>query len=218
MDKLSIYEVLSWVVPGTLLLGIIGILFPDCAKAVSAMPAPEAFKVAFLAALAIFVGQIAQAIASATEPLLHWTWGGRPSEIAMSRGLGDRYFPKDSGVRIRGVLSRAVSGETSDRSLFLYAMQRAEHVSDSKAKAFNAHYAYNRVMLTLAIVILVAFTVAWLAGAVAHITRGQALAAMIPLVALCVLLWHRTRQRAYYYVREVLLVAERLLAQPTSTK
>ena len=79
MDKLSIYEFLSWIVPGTLLLGFLAMMFPDQAILASSVPGPDAFKVSFLAAMAIFAGQIAQAIASAAEPLLHWTWGGRPS-------------------------------------------------------------------------------------------------------------------------------------------
>ena len=218
MDKLSIYEFLFWIVPGTLLLGFLAMMFPDQAKLVSSVPGPDAFKVSFLAAMAIFAGQIAQAIASAAEPLLHWTWGGRPSETALAHGLGERYVPQDSAGRIRRVLAHAVGQEASNRSLFLFAMQRAESVADSKAKSFNAQYAYHRVLLTLTTMILVVFATAWVFNAVEQISRGQSIAIVLTLIGLEILLWYRTRQRAYYYVREVLLSAERLIAPPTAIK
>ncbi len=143
MDKLSVYEVLSWLVPGTLLLGSVALLFPTRLSAFQSLPGPDAFKVTVLGAMAIFGGQITQAIASIAEPILYWTWGGCPSERALSSGLGNRYLPKDSAARIRRALLQVVGSDASDRSLFLFAMQRAEATSDSKAKSFNAQYAYH---------------------------------------------------------------------------
>lgn len=218
MDKLSIYEILSWIVPGTLLVGFVGLLFPEAATFITALTLPDAFKVTFLVALALFAGQIAQAIASIIEPALYWTWGGRPSEIALTKGLGDRYLPKDSATRIRLALQQVAGNEASDRSLFLLAMQRAESVPDSKAKSFNALYAYHRVLFTLVAIFIVVFTVAWISHAIPSISRGQGIAIFCGIAALDVLLWHRTRQRAYYYAREVLLAAERLLAPSSVSK
>ena len=151
MDKLGIYEVLSGIVPGTLLLGGLAILLPDDVKVVSSM----------------------------------------------------------------AVLAHAADAATTDRSLFLYAMQPAEVVADSKVKSFK--FAYYRVLQTLA-TLLLAFVVAWLCNVLNHINRGRATTIMLALVGLGMLLWYRTRHRAYYYVREVLFATERLLVQPSTTK
>src|SRR5687767_653543 len=101
---------------------------------------PEAFAVIGLTAVSILIGHLVQAIASLIEPALYWTWGGRPSERALDAGLGDRIFPADTGARIKSKLATSVGGTPTSRSLFLYAMQRAESSGSSRVTRFNALY------------------------------------------------------------------------------
>lgn len=79
MDKLNIYELLSWVIPGVLLTCIIAILFPAIVAPIAAIKLPDAYGVIALMAAAVFVGNLVQAIASLVEPLLYKSWGGRSS-------------------------------------------------------------------------------------------------------------------------------------------
>ncbi len=89
------------------------------------------------------------------------------------------------------------------------------HLTDAsnvgRAARFNALYAYHR-----GLVVVVALAMAILLGSVGggaasawHWTRIATL--LISMLFALALLWHRTRQRAYYYVREVLLAADLLL-------
>lgn len=139
------------------------------------------------------------------------SWGGRPSGAAMSGVLGSRYLPTDSSDRIRGKLRNAVSPDASDRSLFLYAMALAEADSGSRSGSFNGAYAYHRALLVSSMLLLGIGVASARYGALRHFSAGVQLALSAVAVALIVLLWHRCRQRAFYYVREVLLTAERLL-------
>jgi hypothetical protein len=92
-SKFELYDVIGVLLPGAIVLGLGCIAFPDVASRFSTAGFPQAFSVICLIAVAMFLGQLIQAVASLVEPLLYWTWRGRPSERALKDGLGDRYFP-----------------------------------------------------------------------------------------------------------------------------
>ncbi len=212
-DKFSVYDLLASVVPGTLIVCLLGVAVPDLAAAVKDLRLPDAFALIALVALALFVGNVVQAVASLTDPLLFWMWGGRPSERCLQHGLGDRYMPKETADRIRRKLVAAVGGTPSDRSLFLYAMQQAESASPQRVTTFNALFAYHRALLILTLV-AVFLGVAIVCGqGPAGWTPGLRWGFLAGALLLLVLLFHRTKQRAFYYVRELLLTAERVLDQ-----
>jgi len=215
-DKLTAYELLGIFVPGVLLCAWIPICFP-VAAALPTVQFPAAFSLIALTALAIFLGQLVQALASLLEPLIYWTWGGRPSDRALDAGL-KHYFPADSAKRIRVKIAEAAGEESSDHSLFLFAMQRAEAGGNPRVRQFNTLYAYQRALLVLAILtgVMLGPSMAW--GALAAWTVPQKAAAAILLVLLILLIWHRAWQRACYYVREVLLTAERVLDDRKTAK
>ena len=146
---------MSLVVPGSILLGLIAVSFPEITTAFAGIGFPSAFAVICLTAVAAFLGQLVQAISSFLEPVFNWTWGGRPSERALKEGLGTRYFPADSANRIRAKLTKAIGDTASDRSLFLYAMQKAETSGNARVAKFNGLYAYHRAMLALLLISLV---------------------------------------------------------------
>ena len=218
-DKLEFYDVLGVLIPGSIVLGLVCVTFPEAVKPFSTTAFPDAFTVVCLTAVAVFLGQLIQAIASLIEPIVDWTWGGRSSERALEHGLGDRYLPLDSARRIRAKLARVVGETASSRSLFLYAMQKAETSGNSRVAKFNGLYAYHRGMLTLVIVIIGVLVGAMGWGAIRHWALGAKLELVAAGLILLVTVWFRAKQRGFYYVREVLSTAERLIdAEPASVK
>jgi hypothetical protein len=170
-----------------------------------------------LTAAALFLGQVINALGSLVEPLVFRTWGGRPSDTALVDGLG-KLFPEDSATRIKAKLSKAVGEGSSEHSLFLYAMQRAETQESSRARSFNMLYAYHRSLLVLAFLAAVMLFVSMCCAAVSAWSTGQKIGAGILLVLLLLLIWYRAWQRAAYYVREVLLTAERVIEDREKVK
>jgi hypothetical protein len=209
--KLGIYDFFGALVPGTLLLSVVAACFPSLVSAFTLPTVPDAFAVLALTILAVFTGHIVQSIASLLEPLAYRTWGGRPSDRALTDGLGDKYIPKKDGARIAGKIRQAIGSDASDRSLFLYAMTLAEADSKSRAGAFNGSYAYHRALLVLAAAALVLTALSGRYGALQSLTAGQFFSLLGAVAGVTALLWNRCRQRACYYVREVLFSAERLL-------
>src|SRR5262249_4204184 len=149
------------------------------------------------------------------KPLyLTWLWkrGVRPSEFCLQHGL-DGYLPLDSANRIKGKLAAVVGANAEDRSIFLYALQQAESAANQRVTVFNALAAYHRALFMLtaiAVGISVALVCGWGPQSWSKETRWGML---ICFLLLFLLFWHRTKQRAFYYVREVLLTAERVIDQ-----
>jgi hypothetical protein len=210
-QKFELYDVLGILVPGIILLSLIAVSFPGILTASSGIGFPAAFTVICLTAVAAFLGQLVQAIASFLEPVFDWSWGGRPSERALKEGLGTRYLPADSANRIRAKLAKAVGDTASDRSLFLYAMQKAETSGNSRVAKFNGLYAYHRAMLALVLISLGVILASMCWGTVKHWSWREKIGIVAVDFLLLVIFWLRAKQRGFYYVREVLTTAERLL-------
>jgi len=104
--------------------------------AIGAMPHfPDAFWVVALTVLAVFLGQILQAISSLLEPVLFWSWGGRPSDRALTKGLKG-YLPKDAANAIKQTLDTAA--RSNGHGTFLFAMQKADSSERTRTPRFNA--------------------------------------------------------------------------------
>jgi len=209
-DKFEFYDILAVLVPGTLLMACIGLFFPDIATPLTAMKLPDGFALICLTTLSIFLGHSIHAVSSLLDPFWEWTWGGRASERAFARGLGNRYLPAETATRIKGKLA-AASGSAEDRSLFLFAMQKAETSENARVSKFNGLFAYHRAILTLLLVgtALLGISMCW--GRAAGWNGAAKFWAFVGALAFLLLIWNRTKQRAFYYVREVLLTAERVI-------
>jgi hypothetical protein len=216
-EKLELYDILGVIVPGALLVYLMATCFRAPAGLGSAAGFPEAFLVIALTALTIFAGQLMQALGSSLEPFLHWTWGGKPSSRALVRGLGERYLPADATGRIRRKLEAAVGPDESPTSLFLSARARAEGAPGSLASRFNALYAYHRGLLVLAGVAMITLIAAMQWGGLSPWSREVKAVVLAADGVLLLLLWYRAKQRAFYYVGEVLLAAERILDDRTGS-
>ena len=113
--------------------------------------------------------------------------------------------------RIRAKLASIVGERATNRSLFLYAMQKAETSGNARVAKFNGLYAYHRAMLTLVLIALAILFASMCWGTVRHWPLGQQLEIMIAGIFLLFIFWLRARQRGFYYVREVFSTAERLI-------
>lgn len=217
-EKFEFYDILGIIVPGIMLMCFGVLCFPETAKILTISNYPEAFTLVALTAVALFLGNILQALVSLAEPLLDLSWGGRLSEQALKKGLGERYFPADSAKRISSKLTAAIGDNPSLRSRFLFAMQLAETSDNPRVGRFNALYAYNRALLLLVVVsfVLTLASLRW--GALLAWDLRSKIIAICTATLLTILLWNRTKQRGIYYVREVLYTAERLLSKPSSTQ
>jgi len=215
-NKFEYYDILGILVPGSLLITWIPICFPS-ARELAVPEFPEAFAVVICTALAVFLGQVVQALASLAEPLLHRSWGGRPSDLALS-GTLTKYLPQDSTDRIKRKLAETIGGTPSDRSLFLYAMQVTDGSGIGRVSRFNSLYAYHRGLLTTVALGLAMFIASMIFGSAAQWTWGQCLGVFASLFGLLVLIWYRTWQRGCYYAREVLLCAERVTKSEAAGK
>ncbi len=209
-EKLDLYDLLSTLVLGSLAVAWVPVCFPAL-QSVKAPAYPEAFSVIVLTALALFVGQLIQSLGSLLEPLVDRTFGGRLSEKALRSGLGDRYLPAGAAARIRAKLQASVGQNAADRDLFLSAMTCAQGAAEQRVALFNGLYAYHRglLVLTLFAAAVLAASSAW--GAAAGWPSGLRWALGVLFLCLLPLCWYRTKQRAMYFVREVLYTAERQL-------
>lgn len=210
LEKLDYYDLLGIVVPGTLLVCWLPVCFPVITSVAGSAGFPEAFEVIALVVLAFFVGQLVQAIASLVEPVLYWTWGGRLSDQALGGGLG-RYLPKATAARIKSRLVIAAGADTDDHSLFLFAMQRSDSAGIGRAARFNCLYAYHRALLVLILLATGSFVFSLWWGAAGTWSGSTITTTFVILVFLMAIVWYRAKQRGMYYVREVLLTAERVL-------
>jgi hypothetical protein len=222
IERIDYYDLLGVVIPGVLLSYWTAICFPEISEVAASAALPDAVDVIGFGAVAIFLGHIVQAIASALEEPLHRSWGGRPSMRALSGGLGERYISKEAGERIcKGLVSVAGEG-ASHQDLFRIALNRANAAPASRSEKFNALYGYHRSLLVVVAIgwLLLVASRSW--GAAATWSDGAFWAAAIAFTVTFLLLWHRTRQRAYHFVQETLYVAEQTLesasASSTSTK
>ncbi len=205
-DKFEIYDVIGVVVPGVLLACVLPLFFPSIVPLVGSVTFPDTFAVIALTALAVLAGHAVQAVASVFERPMYWSWGGRPSDRVFTNGLGDRYLPLDTAKRIRGKLLN-ICPDASDRSLFLYAMQRAE-CGGGRTARFNALFAYHRAILVLTAVVIALFLGSFVGGLASTLGWKRNAVILLSLALFLLLAWYRAKQRGFYYVREVLLKAE----------
>lgn len=212
VDKFDIYDLVGILVPGVLVVAAVPMAFPSLIEQTALIRYPDGFALLVLTALSVFVGHLIQALGSLVEPFLNKTWGGRPSDLALTTGLGEKCFPLDSATRIRTKLLAATSPGATDGSLFLFSSQLAASCGSDRVRQFNALYAYHRALIVLTAFVLILFVASLHGGFASTLTWAQNLVVSLVLFALLLLFWHRAKQRGWYYVREVLLCAERQLA------
>ena len=219
-SKFNYYDLLGIVVPGV--LGIAGVaLLLHFAGIETSMPEiPGSVLAVVLVFLAFFVGQVVQALGQVMERLYHWSWGGKPNALLVQGKRGYAGFGTDDGMRIASLLlaDRNHIADTNivemdGERLFAYArsLVHAGNLQE-RAERFQGLYAYHRALLTEVLALFALDGVTFVGkGLFSKQWLFEAGIALPVLGFLVVLLWNRTRQRAYYYAREVMLMAEQVL-------
>ena len=205
IEKLRLYDFLSGLIPGVLLVTAISVLFPQTATILD-INLPREFVVISYVAVSMVAGLLIQTIGSLFEPTLFKMFGGKPSDLALAGKLGDSYLPAEDATRIKNTLLKYFGADASERSIFLRSISVVESLDSSKAKDFNAQYAYLRSIATLLISIL---TLLLLSHFFESAIRNYFWLSTVILAVLTLLFSWRAWQRGAYYAREVLLMAER---------
>jgi hypothetical protein len=212
-DKLTYYDVVAHVVPGTIVLGVLA-LMPRVFG--FAIPSPKSGLVVVAAGvpLAYAVGQVVQALSSIIQPVYYRLWGGMPSEVILegrsSRLSGPRL------ARIIGSLSAyfdAPADTPQERgALFADALALCNAGALGRVDSFNASYAFHRALLTtgwassLALLVALPLSAAGV-GSSAHTFRPALVYLLVLALLFTAIEFVRARQRGEYFSIEVLNTA-----------
>lgn len=212
-SKLSYYDVVAHLVPGTLVLSVLA-LMPHIFCFRLPWPGSTAVVIAVGVPLAYTVGQVVQSVSSFMQPLYYRLWHGMPSTVIL-----DRRSARLGGERLSRILAAlsAYFGAPIEtlperEALFSDAMAVCAKDELGRTDSFNASYAFHRALLTTGLI-----ATALLGGAVAlsyfsfaepasHYRTGLwyllALAAVLAAIE-----FPRARQRGEYFAVEVLNMA-----------
>lgn len=218
LEKLDIYELIGVIVPGAILLGASALCLVEFVNADAAVPLPDfIFGVVGVAAL-FYLGHAIQAVASLVEPLLFWTWGGKPSDLVLwePHKTGKR-VPPDIATRVSAGI-RGKYKDVSDSAVFLHVMHVCKQQSGTRVHLFNSHYAFHRAMLVTLAMTAALIPVAHLGGNPTLFSLPLSISAELVVAGLIAVEWGRTKGAAYYYVREVLVEADAGLASAGNQK
>jgi hypothetical protein len=179
------YDILSSLIPGFLLLLIL----------------LTALKIGYdkdliiaYTAIAFLLGYLINTVSSWMEDVYFFTWGGKPSNNLLS-GKGTWKVKFYHSEQARNLLkSETTNPEPTNDELFSIAMRNVTGLKDSRIDDFNALYAFSRSLLTTvllgAVILLIQNYYDW-----------RYYAVLIPAL---LVIWLRSKQRGYYYAREVL--------------
>jgi hypothetical protein len=178
------YDILSSLVPGFLLLIVILNVF--------GIPFNKDFIFPYTA-IAFLLGFINNALASWLEDFYFMTWGGKPSDCLLD-GKDVWKIKFYHVVKVKtALLTQTENTNPTNDELFSIAMRKSNGLN-TRVDDFNAMYAFSRALLTTLL-----FATIFLL--IKHRTDWRYYATVLPLLFI---VWFRTKQRAYYYSREVL--------------
>lgn len=191
--KLQAYEVLSQLLPGYFVYAIVLVLFPNWNLSLDALPS---------VGLAFFLGFFTNGLGSIMEGLYFSLWGGKPSRnLLMGKGIKGIYLSEWEQIRRR--LTEDFQGklpEAADRqsdALFGVAMRHVAKTEDTRIGQFNGTYALARSVLTS--VLLLGAIGFW-----SEVAQENVWVYTGAFLGLLFLTAYRTRQRGYYFAKEVL--------------
>jgi hypothetical protein len=189
----KIYDVLSSLVPGFLLLVAILELFN--------IPFNKDLIIPYTA-LAFLLGYLVNAISSWLEDFYFLTWNGKPSDRLLNgKDIWKVRFYHSKKVK-ELLKNEAQQEKPSNDELFSIAMRYANQ-KDSRVEDFNATYAFSRSLLTTVIL-----------GSVFLLIRKHNNFEIYIMILPCLfVVWLRCKQRGYYYAREVLNVYLKIKTQ-----
>lgn len=212
IDKFDIYDIVTSLLHGTLFLGASVVLFPQAINFVRPLEISEVVMSAIFISVAYFLGQAITSISSQLQPFLFLTWGGMPSKRVFGGRFPEKYLSADLIDLAKKALQKTSDAKLSDAALFSKAMGIARKAEGSLSERHNQMYAYNRTTLCNLLLLTGLFIASCFYGLCKDFDGARITIVLVCSALLLVLHWYRAKQRAFYYVREVLIVAERELA------
>lgn len=184
--KFSLYDVLSNLIPGYLIL--ISLVFFIGYK-------PENLDIVASLVLAYIAGYVNNTLSSWSEGFIHWSWGGKPSDrLLEGKNIWKVSFYEYNKAKKELTLAASNSSPSNDE-LFQIALRYANSSGNEKVKEFNSSYAFARGLLIAFLIVSVIINVKlWLNIFV-----------MGSSIILLFVFWLRAKQRGYYFVRIVLM-------------
>ena len=179
------YDILSSLIPGFLIVLVLLNAFD--------IKYDNSMVVAYTA-IAFLFGYLMNTISSWLEDFYFFTWGGKPSNRLLD-GKGIWKVKFYHHVKAKNLLSNDCSNPNAKNDeLFFVAMRYANGSKDTRVDDFNALYAFPRSLLTTVFI-----------GTIILIFENyKDWRYYVTLIPSLLIVWLRCKQRAYYYVREVL--------------
>lgn len=213
LERFDLYDITTSLLHGVLLLAALIFLFPQLNETVNLSQLSESFSVIIFISIAYVTGQIITTVSSLFQFLLFWTFGGKPSDKVFSGKFPVEYLPRDIVSSAKEKLQKSLGVTASDSALFLKAASIAKKAEGSLSELHNRMYAFNRSAVMTDLAILCLFIISWFYGRFVPYSCCQKFWIVIGFIIVIFLHWNRARQRALYYVREVIIVSERELSK-----
>jgi len=196
--NLSIYDILSHLIPGFLVYVSIFYSLNIDIDRLSTIPATV---------LAYVIGYIVNTISSWSESILHWSWGGKPSDRLLE-GKSIWKVVMFEGKKVKKMLLvDSGNRHANNDELFEIAKRNVNLDTGTRLSDFNAAYSFSRSIL-ISIILGLIFIVA---------SRPNIYSAIVGLIILFII-WLRTKQKSYYFVREVFLEYLKLKSKNQSSR
>ena len=183
----KLYDILSKLITGLLVsFVLIKVYFPS-------IDFSKLGEVIFITALAYIIGYFIDTFSSWLEPLYYFTWGGKPSDMFVSgKGVWKVNVPSHLNEIKNYLRSLVDNKDIPESELFGIALRKTK---SDRVIDFQNMYAFSRSLLTsfiiLFLLLIFHFYCYWLFYVIS--------------IFLILVLWLRAKQRAYYFVKEVLV-------------
>ena len=212
-DKYSYYDFLANIIPGLLVLAVLIWLF-NVLKISFEFETADILGVGIGLAVAYSFGHVIQAISSFLQPIYYYLWGGMPSDNLLSgksNMLGEYRSQIVRQLKDGLGIESSESATSEYKEVFSRAMAVVNSEKIGRVEAFNASYAFHRALLTstwiLSSVLTIILILAYLNGLSLN-ENGSAIAIVMILGWASVIIeFFRTRQRGYYFAKEVIYCA-----------
>ena len=181
--KYSMYDILSILIPGFLILFALAILID---KSLNELDITASIVLSYI------IGYLNNTLSSWIEDLFNWSWGGKPSDqLLEGKSIWKVTFYQADKAKEYLIKEIQVNSPSTD-SLFQIALRYA--ITDERVKEFNSNYALSRnLILSFTISSVIVNFYFWFNT---WILAGSAV--------LIFIMWIRAKQRGYYFAREVL--------------
>lgn len=180
--KLSLYNVLSHLIPGYLIYIVIFYCFEIDAQFLNSLSAT---------AVAYLIGYFVNTFGAWIESFLYWTWGGAPS-LQLLEGKSCNRIKFSENNKIRKLLIEKYDVKDNSDVLFKVAMRIS--ADGGRISSMNEQYVFSRSIL-----ISVFISFAWLSFEFWQSSLFWTLGLLLILIS-----WYRSKERGFYYVKEVL--------------